>query len=82
MGDLHGKIIECSWGGEDIGWTFMRVRGDKSTPNAWHVYEKVWQSIKDDIGTESILQCIDESIQDELYEADRTAAEAAARAKQ
>lgn len=81
-GDFNGKIIECSWGGEDVGWTFMRVRSDKSTPNAWHVYEKVWQSIRDDIGGESLLQCIDESIKDDLYEADRKVAEAAAKAKQ
>jgi len=33
----------------------MRVRSDKQTPNAYHVYEKVMQSIHDNI-TEEDLQ--------------------------
>lgn len=38
---MNGKIIECSWNPEENQWEFMRIRKDKETPNARHVYEKV-----------------------------------------
>ena len=41
--DFEGKIVECAWDGEKGVWTFMRIRSDKLTPNAYHVYEKVMQ---------------------------------------
>lgn len=36
-----GKIIECSYNEKTDTWVFLRERVDKSTPNAYHVYEKV-----------------------------------------
>ncbi|EIE27392.1 hypothetical protein COCSUDRAFT_34803 [Coccomyxa subellipsoidea C-169] len=52
---LENCIVECSWDGEEGVWRYMRVRSDKDTPNAYHVYEKVMQSIHDNI-TEEDLQ--------------------------
>ena len=37
---LNHKIVECAWNSERGVWVFMRVRTDKDTPNAYHVYEK------------------------------------------
>lgn len=39
----------------------MRERRDKSTPNAWHVYEKVLQSIKDNITPAHLVEIIKEA---------------------
>ena len=38
---LHNTIVECVWAREEGAWRFLRVRGDKDKPNAFHVYEKV-----------------------------------------
>ena len=43
---LDFRIVECSWDGDAGAWVFMRERRDKTTPNAYHVYESVVQSIK------------------------------------
>ena len=53
--DLANKIVECAWNGETRKWVFMRVRPDKDTPNAYHVYEKVVKSIEDNITEEVLL---------------------------
>lgn len=37
-----GKIIECSWDSDSKLWVFMRVRTDKSTPNDFNTYKKVF----------------------------------------
>lgn len=56
---LHnGEIIECSWDAKQEAWTYMRDRRDKKTPNAWHVYEKVLQSIKDNITPSNLVDII------------------------
>lgn len=56
---LHdGEIIECSWDAKQEAWTYMRERRDKKTPNAWHVYEKVLQSIKDNITPGNLVDII------------------------
>jgi mRNA-capping enzyme len=36
------KIVECSWDEGAQQWIYMRTRIDKDSPNAYHVYEKVW----------------------------------------
>ena len=41
----------------------MRERRDKATPNAWHVYEKVLQSIKDDITPGHLVEYIKKAIE-------------------
>ena len=59
---LHnGEIIECSWDAKQEAWTYMRDRRDKKTPNAWHVYEKVLQSIKDNITPNDLVGIIQEA---------------------
>ncbi|KAL3683404.1 hypothetical protein R1sor_001426 [Riccia sorocarpa] len=60
MSLLVGKIIECSWNPEENQWEFMRIRKDKETPNAWHVYEKVMASIHDKITEDVLLEEIRE----------------------
>ena len=50
--ELENQIIECSFDSEAKSWVFMRVRKDKETPNAFHVYEKVLRSIQDNINQE------------------------------
>ncbi|GAQ88422.1 mRNA capping enzyme family protein [Klebsormidium nitens] len=57
---FHDKIIECARGTEPGSWSYMRVRTDKSHPNAYAVYLKVLNSIRDNITEEKILQTIDE----------------------
>ena len=59
----NGQIIECSWDAKHESWIFMRERRDKATPNAWHVYEKVLQSIKDDITPGHLVAYIKEAIE-------------------
>ena len=62
---LHdGEIIECSWDAKQEAWTYMRDRRDKKTPNAWHVYEKVLQSIKDNITPSNLVGIIQEATHD------------------
>ena len=51
---LENLIVECAWDGESGEWRFMRTRSDKDTPNAYHVYEKVMQSIQDNITQEDL----------------------------
>jgi hypothetical protein len=58
----NGQIIECSWDAKNESWTYMRERRDKATPNAWHVYEKVLQSIKDDITPGHLVEYIKKAI--------------------
>ncbi|KAL3717058.1 hypothetical protein ACJRO7_008610 [Eucalyptus globulus] len=36
-----GKIIECSWDGDEQVWVCMRIRVDKTTPNEFNTYRKV-----------------------------------------
>lgn len=64
---LHnGEIIECSWDAKQEAWTYMRDRRDKKTPNAWHVYEKVLQSIKDNITPSNLVGIIQEATRDNI----------------
>lgn len=57
----NGEIIECSWDAKQESWMYMRDRRDKKTPNAWHVYEKVLQSIKDNITPSNLVDIIQEA---------------------
>ncbi|MCL7035264.1 hypothetical protein MKW94_021683 [Papaver nudicaule] len=61
---LSGKIIECSYSGGNV-WCYMRVREDKSTPNAFSTYEKVKRSIDDNITEEVLLDQIREIVEEE-----------------
>ncbi|KAM0991414.1 hypothetical protein ACFX13_009968 [Malus domestica] len=65
-----GKIIECSWNGEEQEWVLMRIRTDKSTPNDINTYKKVMRSIKDNITQDILLNEIYEIIRLPMY-ADR-----------
>ena len=76
----EGCIVECSWVEEEGVWSFMRVRGDKQTPNAFHVYEKVMQSIHDNITEDDLLAEVQVALQQEAYRPDVEAAQKAAAA--
>ncbi|CAN6441246.1 unnamed protein product [Victoria cruziana] len=75
--DYSGKIIECSWNPNQMCWEYMRVRVDKTTPNAWNTYIKVKKSIEDNITQAVLLNEIDEIIKLPMY-ADRIAKESQA----
>lgn len=70
---IHANsIIECSWDATCEAWSYMRERHDKATPNAWRVYEKVVQSIQDNITPATLLQFIAETMSSsEMYERER-----------
>ena len=54
----NGEIIECNWDAKQEAWMYMRERRDKKMPNAWHVYEKVLQSIQDNITPSHLVEII------------------------
>ena len=64
------RVIECSWSAEQQAWVYMRERRDKDTPNAWHVYEKVLQSIEDDLNEDALLEKIQAAIRATVYDKD------------
>ena len=67
---LENRIVECTWD-KDVGaWVFHRERTDKNTPNAYHVYEKVMQSIDDDITEADLLVAADKAVKLPPYERD------------
>lgn len=65
--DYEGCIVECAWDREAGVWNFLRTRTDKQMPNAYHVYEKVMQSIDDNITEEDLLAAIDEALREPIY---------------
>lgn len=70
MGEYAEKIIECSWDPEHQVWVFMRERKDKTTPNAWFVYEKVYKSIEDNIEEAELLDVFAQVIHLPPYKSD------------
>ena len=68
------RVIECAWLADERVWKFLRDRLDKETPNAWHVYEKVKQSIDDNIDQEALLQHLKGMYSAPVYTDDRTQA--------
>ena len=62
--------MECTWDGETGTWIFLRERTDKNTPNAYHVYEKVMQSIDDNITEDDLLGAVDEAVKLPPYQRD------------
>jgi len=68
----YNKIIECRYNQEDGVWEFMRERREKDTPNAYHVYEKVLKSIRDNITEDALVDFINKTIEEsQPYEAER-----------
>ncbi|KAK9842283.1 hypothetical protein WJX81_004542 [Elliptochloris bilobata] len=67
---LEGRIVECTWDAEAGAWVFLRERTDKNTPNAYHVYEKVMQSIDDNITEDDLLAAADKAVTLPPYERD------------
>ncbi|KAJ3029751.1 Dcp1p-Dcp2p decapping enzyme complex alpha subunit [Rhizophlyctis rosea] len=52
-----GKIIECRYDPSRPGaWKFARFRDDKDTPNHATVYDKIMQSIKDNVDKDTLLR--------------------------
>ena len=68
------RVIECAWLADEGAWKFLRFRLDKETPNAWHVYEKVKQSIDDNIDKEALLQHLKSVYSAAVYSEDRSRA--------
>eukprot|EP01023_Acetabularia_acetabulum_P062851 TRINITY_DN7812_c0_g1_i1.p1 TRINITY_DN7812_c0_g1~~TRINITY_DN7812_c0_g1_i1.p1 ORF type:complete len:461 (+),score=81.47 TRINITY_DN7812_c0_g1_i1:434-1816(+) len=56
-----GLILECVWDPEIDSWVYQRIRGDKDSPNAYRVYEKILQSIDDNITEEILVQWLNEN---------------------
>lgn len=54
--DLNNKIIECAY--ENNQWVFMRHRTDKLFPNSYKTAMAVWNSIKEPVTTELLLDFI------------------------
>lgn len=46
VAEMANKVIECSFDPETETWNFMRIRHDKETPNAYHVYCKVGSNMQ------------------------------------
>lgn len=67
---LHHAIVECSWDAEAQTWVYMRERRDKHTPNAYHVYESVEASIRDNILEADVLHCVDDALRRSIYDED------------
>lgn len=65
--ELSGKIVECAWDGARSCWLFLRVRTDKDEPNAVSTYEKVMQSIRDNITERDLLAAVDEAVKAAPY---------------
>ena len=40
--DHNGRIVECSWSPQSGGWTFLRIREDKSFPNSYTTAASEW----------------------------------------
>lgn len=64
---MANKVIECSYDPELETWNYMRMRPDKETPNAYHVYLKVMGSIKDNITEEDLQKEFQEILKLPLY---------------
>lgn len=54
--ELNNKIVECNY--ENGQWLFMRERTDKSFPNSFKTAQAVFQSIRDPVTTERLLDYI------------------------
>ncbi|XP_002974489.2 mRNA-capping enzyme isoform X2 [Selaginella moellendorffii] len=64
---LENKVIECSWNNERQSWEFMRLRPDKPLANAFNTYRKVFNSIKDNITQEELVEEIDRTVKLPMY---------------
>jgi mRNA-capping enzyme len=53
----NGKIVECSWSPE--GWTFLRIREDKSFPNSYTTAVSVCASIKEPVTRDILLHVVE-----------------------
>lgn len=61
VSEFANRVIECTWEpdvGEKGAWKYMRHRLDKETPNAFRVYQKVMQSIEDNITAEDVVDFV------------------------
>ena len=54
-GEMDGRIIECRWDPEwPNNWRFTRFRDDKLDANHISVYEKILESINDNVTKEEV----------------------------
>ena len=65
--EMNGRIIECSFNKETDTWVYMRERKDKDLPNAFHVFLKVQQSIRDNITEDILEEHITAAVREPIY---------------
>lgn len=56
LDNFNGKIVECVYDVQTKGWKPLRVRTDKTTPNAYYTYVGIWKSIEDDITVDGLMR--------------------------
>lgn len=52
------KIVECTFDYERNTWKFMRVRTDKSYPNSYATAVAVWETIRNPLHKEKLIDFI------------------------
>ncbi len=56
MSPPHGRIAECRYDPDWPGyWKFMRWRDDKEHANHLNTYEKIMESIRDNVEKQEVL---------------------------
>jgi mRNA-capping enzyme len=55
--NYNGRIVECSW--SPHGWTFLRLREDKSFPNSYTTAASVCSSIKEPVTRDILLRVVE-----------------------
>lgn len=65
------RIIECTWHPDYEVWLYLRDRRDKDTPNAYHVFEKVQDSILRPVSRTALLQAVTLATRGTCYANDR-----------
>ena len=56
--ESDSKIIECTWDYEVRTWKFMRIRTDKSFPNSFETACSVWETIRNPLTKDHLLNFI------------------------
>eukprot|EP01135_Chromosphaera_perkinsii_P009354 Nk52_evm30s1737 gene=Nk52_evmTU30s1737 len=66
MQEMNGRIVECTWSEKPgaKGWVFMRIREDKSYPNAYKTAQAVCISITHGVTKDELVKFIAENKKD------------------
>jgi mRNA-capping enzyme len=52
---LDGAIVEAAFDEASAAWKPLRIRTDKETPNPYAVFKSVYDSIKDNVTFEELM---------------------------